>query len=224
MPERCVAARCSNVADPKKHISMHKIPFFGENCPIKQKRRKRWIDFVLERRKMWVPGKTSSLCSKHFTADDFERPLNMELNLKRELKKDSIGFCVYPTIHAKREGEDDEPPSKRSRDKRMVRKNSHTCSWHSLWFFSEILLLVHVSLMFKKDHYNWFFFCTDRSICEVSHQNAGRTWSDGTCYFRSFHELSGGKQSIIKIMNDFYFRVYLGILEELWLVTNSYVL
>ena len=24
--------------------------------------------------------------------------------------------------------------------------------------FSEILLLVHVSLMFKKDHYNWFFF------------------------------------------------------------------
>ena len=155
MPERCVAAHCSNVADPKKHISMHKIPFFGEKCPIKQKRRKRWIDFVLERRKMWVPGKTSSLCSKHFTADDFERPLNMELNLKRELKKDSIGFCVYPTIHAKREGEDDEPPSKRSRDKRMVRKNSHTCSWHSLWFFPEILLLVHVSLMFKKDHYNW---------------------------------------------------------------------
>ena len=71
---------------------------------------------------MWVPGKTCSLCSKHFTADDFERPLNMELNLKRELKKDSIGFCVYPTIHAKHEGEDDEPPSKRSRDKRMVRK------------------------------------------------------------------------------------------------------
>ena len=26
---------------------------------------------------MWVPGKTSSLCSKHFTADDFERPLNI---------------------------------------------------------------------------------------------------------------------------------------------------
>ena len=63
MPERCVAAHCSNVADPEKHISMHKIPFFGEKCPIKQKRRKRWINFVLERRKLLVPRKTSSLCS-----------------------------------------------------------------------------------------------------------------------------------------------------------------
>ena len=44
------------VADPKKNISIHKIPFVGEECPIKKKRRKRWINFVLERRKMWVPG------------------------------------------------------------------------------------------------------------------------------------------------------------------------
>ena len=128
MPERCVAARCNNVGDPKKGISMHKFPFFGEECPIKKKRRKQWINFVLERRKMWVPGKSSSLCSDHFTADDFDRPLNMELNLKRDLKKDDIGVCVYPTKHAKREGEDDEPPSKKSRDKRMVRNYSHTCS------------------------------------------------------------------------------------------------
>jgi len=49
MADRCVAARCTNVADPKKNISMHKIPFFGEECPIKKKRRKRWINFVLER-------------------------------------------------------------------------------------------------------------------------------------------------------------------------------
>ena len=46
------------VADPKKNISMHKIPFFGKERPIKKKRRKRWFNFVLERRKMWVPGKT----------------------------------------------------------------------------------------------------------------------------------------------------------------------
>ena len=29
MPERCVAARCGNVKDPDRNISMHKIPFFG---------------------------------------------------------------------------------------------------------------------------------------------------------------------------------------------------
>ena len=37
MSERCVAARCSNVADPKNNISMHKIQFFGEQCPITKK-------------------------------------------------------------------------------------------------------------------------------------------------------------------------------------------
>ena len=29
------------VADPKKNISMHKIPFFGKERPIKKKRRKK---------------------------------------------------------------------------------------------------------------------------------------------------------------------------------------
>jgi len=56
-------------------------------------------------------GKTSSLCSEHFTADNFQRPLNTEVNLKRDLKQDQIGVCVLPSIHAKRKG-DDEPPSK----------------------------------------------------------------------------------------------------------------
>ena len=59
MRKRCVVARCKiKVADPKKNISMNKIPFFGKERPIKKKRRKRWFNFVLERRKMWVPGKT----------------------------------------------------------------------------------------------------------------------------------------------------------------------
>ena len=48
-----------------------------------------------------MPGKTSSLCSDHFAVDDFERLLSMEFNLKRDLKKDVIGVCVYPTKHAK---------------------------------------------------------------------------------------------------------------------------
>ena len=126
MPERCVAARCGNMKDPENNISMHKISFFGETCPIKQRRRKKWIDFVLERRKMWVPGKTSSLCSQHFKEEDFaSRPLNLSIKMKRELKSDDIGVCVYPTRHATREGEDHEPPSTRSREKRMVRNLSH---------------------------------------------------------------------------------------------------
>ena len=130
MPERCVAARCGNTKDRDRNISMHKIPFFGDVCPIKNKRSKKWVNFVLERGKMWVPGKTSSLCSEHFASDDFQRPLNTEVNLQRDLKKDEIGVCVFPSIHAKRKGEDDEPPSKKRREARMVRKYCHTCSRH----------------------------------------------------------------------------------------------
>ena len=114
MPERCVAARCSNVKDPDRNMSMHRIPFFGDECPIKKKKRKRWVDFVLEMRKMWVLGKkASSLCSKHFAPDDFVKPLNTEVKIKLDLKKDEIGVCVFPSIHAKQEGEKDEPPGKR---------------------------------------------------------------------------------------------------------------
>ena len=142
MPERCVAALCSNVKNAEKGISMHKIPFYGEECPIKQKRRKKWIDFVLAKRKNWVPGKTSSLCSLHFIEEDFIRPFNAAgVQLKSELKKDDIGVCVFPTVHAKREGEDHEPPSKASREQRMVSRSgkqylySHVCLASSILRF-----------------------------------------------------------------------------------------
>ena len=99
---------------------MHTIPFYGEDCPIKQKRRKKWIDFVLAKRKNWVPGKTSSLCSLHFKEEDFIRPFNAAgVQLKSKLK-DDIGVCVFPTVNAKREREDHEPPSKTSREQRIV--------------------------------------------------------------------------------------------------------
>ena len=67
MPERCIAARCGNVKDPDRSRSMHKIPFFGDVCPSKKKRWKKWVDFVLERRKMWVLGKTSLCCSRRLS-------------------------------------------------------------------------------------------------------------------------------------------------------------
>ena len=121
MPERCVAARYANVKDEERGISMHKIPFFGTTCPQKLRRRKKWVDFVLERRKMWTPGKSSSLCSMHFNDEDFIRLAKAGSNLKRDLKRDEIGVCVFPSKHAKRkDDEGQEPPSKRSREKRMV--------------------------------------------------------------------------------------------------------
>ena len=50
-----------------------------------------------------MPGKTFSLCSGHFKEEDIVRPINLKVKTKRELRKDEIGCCVYPTKHAKLE-------------------------------------------------------------------------------------------------------------------------
>ena len=76
-----------------------------------------------------MPGKSSLLCSEHFAPDDFQRPFNTEVNLKRDFQKNEIGVCVFPPIYAKWKG-DGEPPSKQKRESQMVRKYSHTCSRH----------------------------------------------------------------------------------------------
>ena len=134
MPERCVAARSSNVSNPKKGISMHKIPFFGSTNPTAQRRRKRWVGFVLSKRKDWTPGKTSSLCSLHFREDNFN--FRLDSALKHSLRSDDIGTCVFPTIHAKEELE--EPPSKRGKGhgKQPTQMCENlpiaTCFW---WFY-----------------------------------------------------------------------------------------
>ena len=31
IPDRCVVAGCSNIADPKKGIALHKIPFYSDD-------------------------------------------------------------------------------------------------------------------------------------------------------------------------------------------------
>ena len=56
MPERRVAAQSNNTADPEKGTSLHGIPFLNSENAVAQKRRKKWIDFVLARRKKnWKP-------------------------------------------------------------------------------------------------------------------------------------------------------------------------
>ena len=55
MPDRCVAASCSNVADPSKGIFVQTIPFFGDSWPEAIKRPKKWVDFVKAKRAKWEP-------------------------------------------------------------------------------------------------------------------------------------------------------------------------
>lgn len=104
MPDRCVAANCSNVADPSRRIFVHTIPFFGDSRPEAIKRRKKWVDFVKMKRAKWEPTKYSALCSKHFTAEDYVFqytmvPGNSKPSVPR-LKRDNVGILAFPTIQA----------------------------------------------------------------------------------------------------------------------------
>ena len=71
MPTRCVAAGCGNVKNPKEGTSMHFIPYYGDERPEPQRRRKKWVDFVKQKRARWEPSKTSVLWSVHFKPEDF---------------------------------------------------------------------------------------------------------------------------------------------------------
>ena len=78
MPRRCVVFGCSEVANSEKGISVHVIPYFGDNRPVSVRCRKRWVDFVARTRKNWRDSQSSTVCSKHFTAEDFERCLTTD--------------------------------------------------------------------------------------------------------------------------------------------------
>ena len=71
MPTRCAAAGCGNVKNPKEGISMHFIPYYGDELPEPKRRRKKWVDFVKQKRARWEPSKTSVLRSLHFKPEDF---------------------------------------------------------------------------------------------------------------------------------------------------------
>jgi len=72
-------------------VALHTIPFYGDEHPEAKKRRKRWVDFVKQKRAQSVPY----------------------------LLRDSFGITAYPTVHAGELLEDEQSLS--DRDKRMVR-------------------------------------------------------------------------------------------------------
>ena len=122
MPTICVAAGCSNQKDEAKGISQHVIPFFEDDRPEAKRRRKKWVDFVKQKRAKWEPSKRSVICSVHFKPEDFERRFALGesggKSMPRWLCKDQFGCCVFPTIHAV--GKEDAIGEPSKREKRMV--------------------------------------------------------------------------------------------------------
>ena len=118
MPHRCVCGNCGTIKDDSRNISLHTIPFYGDEGAEEIRRQKRWVDFVKQKRARWEPSKTSKVCSEHFKDEDFMRQFSKG---SRWLERDNIGICVFPTIHKVKVGTAtmEKPPS--DRERRMVR-------------------------------------------------------------------------------------------------------
>lgn len=141
MPHRCVIGGCSNVRSLENGIALHTILFYGDERPEAKKRRKRWVDFVKQKRAGWEPSKSSVICSNYFKADDFVRNYALITDKHAQsvpyLVRDSFGITAYPTVHAG-ELEDEQPLS--DRDKRMVRCFTST-TFLSCHFKNELFII-----------------------------------------------------------------------------------
>lgn len=101
MPKRCVVAGCGNVSDKAKGVSLHIIPYSGDERNEARKRRKKWVDFVKLKRAKWTPTQYSIICSEHFKPDDFSRRFSHiegQSFVANVLKQDEFGICVFPTV------------------------------------------------------------------------------------------------------------------------------
>eukprot|EP00794_Sanderia_malayensis_P013303 gene13303-14676_t len=105
MPDRCVVANCSSTNSPvhtAENISVHKIPYFGDERPSAKHWHKLWVNFVQAKRLKWVPTKHPVICSKHFNDADFQYPIrSMEAvpkKAKHMLKRDEIGVLLFPAL------------------------------------------------------------------------------------------------------------------------------
>ena len=106
MTGRCVAGGCSAFPDVEKGLVLNAIRFYNDDRPTPRKQRKKWVDFVKQKRAKWELTRNSSLCSRHFTEDDFICRFTFADETSGNpiiprLKRDELGINVFPTIHAK---------------------------------------------------------------------------------------------------------------------------
>ncbi|KXJ17797.1 uncharacterized protein LOC110233295 [Exaiptasia diaphana] len=133
MPDRCVVGGCDNINSRENGISLHKIPYYGDQRLDAIRRRKRWTDFVQIRRKNWTATQSSMICSDHFNPEDYARQFawipGQSASNSQRLKRDEIGIVAFPSVYKDRPKQMSESAEKRRR--RMIFKEilqENTCS------------------------------------------------------------------------------------------------
>ena len=147
MPTICVAAGCSNQKDKAKGISLHVIPFFEDERPEAKRRRKKWVDFVKQKRAKWQPSKHSVICSVHFKPEDFERRFDcLQQGGKapsRWLRKVEFGCCVPNYLRSWEKHNRRTIKARETHGKSLLYKISH------LWSFCLLIVKVSVSTLLE---------------------------------------------------------------------------
>ena len=135
MPDACVVFGCSRTADPQRGIRLHRIPFFDDPHEESIKRRRKWVNFVQQRRARWEPTKHSKTCSLHFKREDFTPMFTLlpwqKVPSRPRLKEDDLGPCVFPSIQANSPefaGSASTKPQSARAKRSIARKVRNSCS------------------------------------------------------------------------------------------------
>ena len=108
MPSRCIVAGCSNTPDSKRGITLHVIPFSGDDRPEAKARRKQWVDFVKLKCAKWTPLSSSTVYSSHFTPEDYTQQFSYGTRPGHpQLIRDGIGIVPVPRIVCETLAQDD---------------------------------------------------------------------------------------------------------------------
>ena len=91
MPKRCVVAGCGNASNKEKGVSLHIIPYSGDERNEARKRRKKWVDFVKLKRAKWQPAQYSIICSEHFKPDAQLLKENRQLTNRVKTLREIVG-------------------------------------------------------------------------------------------------------------------------------------
>ena len=143
MPHRCVVFGCSNTANLREGIALHRIPYANDTRPEAKKRRKAWVDFVRRKRQKWEPSIHSEVCSKHFKDEDFVNRFigvnkvpgsDKPLLVAPRLRQDDLGICVFPSKYVDEKGN-----TLSERDRRRIVSVTVTC----LFRFNILACILH---------------------------------------------------------------------------------
>ena len=97
-----------------------------------------WVEFVSSKR-VFVPSKTSAICSDHFNPEDYGRRFFSLPGLSKpnypKLRTDDLGVCVYPSIHSPSSPMPSEEATN-ARNKRVVSRHSHNIIYLNFYWLN----------------------------------------------------------------------------------------